>query len=38
MTKRELEFYYNLYREYIKLLDNGDMILAALDRHTLYDD
>ena len=37
MTKKELEFKYNLYREYIKLFDNGEMILASLDSKPMYE-
>ena len=38
MTKKELEFKYELYRNYISLSDNGEMILEMLDRKKLYDD
>ena len=36
MTKKELEFKYQLYRNYISLLDNGEMILEMLDDKKLY--
>lgn len=37
MTKKELEFKCQLYRNYISLLDNGEMILEMLDDKKLYE-